>query len=500
MLLSRYGVAVACLAIFGCATRPAQPPDTRCAVAEQSLSEARFTSEPTEQRIAYYLQAAAHSAPLLESETDAIRARETYDAAAAELTALLLSAEGGRWWNRSESVSNGSTAYQLRFAPGMHDKVWDPDFFTSFMLARKVNESHFRKRIRREGVGGELVGVRHPAQRDPFMIPKGIITAPVTAVLAFHGRNATLSLQDPRSRATVSVDGAVHPLAADFSAPFGYYRPPSNFWMGLMAAFRAERYMDKTGLFFTQPYDPDRIPVIFVHGLISTPQMWIRVANEVNDDPVVRARYQYWVFGYPSGNPLAYSALRLRDDLAKLQQIYPGHQPIVLIGHSMGGLVSQMQVTTIDANPHVRRVVFISTPHRGSNMAISSIGAIAMSMIVLPSNLVSEAHQHLAGALPAFTGNQKRLPNSIFSLSPKNPTLLVMDKVPIKCPYHSIIGDRGKGNSPNSTDGVVPYWSSHLDGAQSELIVPSPHGCCELPQTIQESRRILLLNLNSANS
>jgi len=50
---------------------------------------------------------------------------------------------------------------------------------------------------------------------------------------------------------------------------------------------------------------------------------------------------------------------------------------------------------------------------------------------------------------------------------------------PQKCrdiPYHSIIGDRGRGDTPNSSDGVVPYWSSHLDGAQSEKIVPSEHG------------------------
>ena len=159
-----------------------------------------------------------------------------------------------------------------------------------------------------------------------------------------------------------------------------------------MGALRAGHYLSRTGLFFVQPYDPNRIPLICVHGLISTPQMWLRVANQLNADPEVRARYQFWAFSYPTGNPLV-----------------------------------------------------------------------------------------------------------IFSLSPKNPTLLVMDKVPIRVPYHSIIGDRGKGDSPNSTDGVVPYWSSHLDGAQSELIVPGPHGSCELPQTIEELRRILHLNLKTTN-
>jgi triacylglycerol esterase/lipase EstA (alpha/beta hydrolase family) len=289
--------------------------------------------------------------------------------------------------------------------------------------------------------------------------------------------------------------------------------------------------MSKTGLFFAQPYDPDRIPVIFVHGLISTPAMWLRVANQLNGDPVIRTRYQYWVFGYPTGNPLAYSALRFRQDLAKLEQIYPNHRPIVLIGHSLGGLLSQMQVTTItradwvgavgapavklfkslpandpiyqalvfNANPHVNRVVFIATPHRGSNMAVGGIGELGMRLIALPAAVISQVNNEVRSQVTAFSGSGKRLPNVVFSLSPKNPTLLVMDRVRITAPYHSIIGDRGKGNSPNSSDGVVPYWSSHLDGAQSEVIVPGPHGCCELPQTIAELDRILLLNLKAAN-
>jgi hypothetical protein len=70
-----------------------------------------------------------------------------------------------------------------------------------------------------------------------------------------------------------------------------------------------------------------------------------------------------------------------------------------------------------------------------------------------------------------------------------------MDRIPIQVPYHSIIGDRGKGDTPNSSDGVVQYWSSHLKGAQSELIVPGPHGSYSLPVTITELKRILKLHL-----
>jgi hypothetical protein len=51
-------------------------------------------------------------------------------------------------------------------------------------------------------------------------------------------------------------------------------------------------------------------------------------------------------------------------------------------------------------------------------------------------------------------------------------------------PYHSIIGDRGKGDLPNSPDGLVPYWNADLNCAKSELIVPGPiaelHRVCSL--------------------
>jgi hypothetical protein len=89
------------------------------------------------------------------------------------------------------------------------------------------------------------------------------------------------------------------------------------------------------------------------------------------------------------------------------------------------------------------------------------------------------------------------MPTGINGLSPKSPVLRSLDTLPVAVPYHSIIGDRGRGDTPNSSDGVVAYWSSHLDGAQSELIVPGLHGSFALPQTIAELKRILRLHLAS---
>jgi pimeloyl-ACP methyl ester carboxylesterase len=288
--------------------------------------------------------------------------------------------------------------------------------------------------------------------------------------------------------------------------------------------------MEKTGLYFLEPYDPSRIPVVFVHGLMSTPYTWVKTVNGLQQDPEIRKRYQPWVFGYATGNPILYSALRLREELARVDKLYPNHLPYVVVGHSMGGMLTHAQVTTVTrsmwendknmgpfaksvfannssdslvvraltyrANPRIKRVVFICTPHRGSDMASSGLGGLGISLIRLPAQVLTT----MSGALTSseivqLTGSAKRFPNSVWGLKPTNPSFPVVNAPTMSVPYHSIIGDRGKGDCPNCSDGVVPYWSSHLDGAKSETIVPGPHGSAELPQTIAELDQILRLHL-----
>jgi hypothetical protein len=148
------------------------------------------------------------------------------------------------------------------------------------------------------------------------------------------------------------------------------------------------------------------------------------------------------------------------------------------------------------ANPTVRRVIFVATPHRGSSLASGGLGALGMRLIRLPLTVERAITSAMRAALAPNNDPRKyRAPTSIFGLSPKNPLLLALDKLPIEAPHHSIIGDRGRGDSPRSSDGVVPYGSSHLDSAQSELIVPANHGAMNHPKAVAEIRRILLEHL-----
>jgi hypothetical protein len=160
-----------------------------------------------------------------------------------------------------------------------------------------------------------------------------------------------------------------------------------------------------------------------------------------------------------------------------------------------GSLVDR--AVTFEANPKIDRVIFICTPHRGSEMAIGSIGELGMRLISLPADLAGSVINTVGTSLSLVTGSS-RVPNSVTGLSPRNPTLKVLDAHPIEAKHHSIIGDRGKGNTPDSSDGVVEYWSSRQKRALTEKIVPGPHGACEMPETLDELRRLLHLHLKES--
>ncbi len=252
--------------------------------------------------------------------------------------------------------------------------------------------------------------------------------------------------------------------------------------------------------------------------------------NTLREDPDIRRRYQFWVFSYPSGYPYPYSAALLRKELDSVDRAFPNHKGIVLVGHSMGGMVSRLMITDVgdklwrvyfgkspaetnipgstkelleeslifNHRPEVRRIIFICSPHRGANMASNWIGRIGSMLVKPPVFLASIPMSTLtAVATSNPTAMQlNRMPNSIDTLAPNNRFVLEINKFPITSgiPFHTIEGDRGRGDAPNSSDGVVPYWSSHLEGAQSELVVPSKHSAHRNPQAIAEVRRILRLH------
>ena len=154
-------------------------------------------------------------------------------------------------------------------------------------------------------------------------------------------------------------------------------------------------------------------------------------------------------------------------------------------------------------NPRVVRVIFMASPHRGSPMADSFIGFIGNALTRL-NPVLERGFSRLAVANPeAMTPEAAAFYKGRFSavrtLSPKSPALIAVSKLPIEVPYHSVMGQRRPGPKDRGTDGVVPYWSSHLEGARSEVIVRSGHVVFRNPEAVQEVIRILRLELHPSS-
>ena len=279
-----------------------------------------------------------------------------------------------------------------------------------------------------------------------------------------------------------------------------------------------------------ETFDPDKTVILFVHGLMSSPSTWFPLMNHLRADPEIRKNYQFWFYSYPSGYPYPYSAAILRQELDKVEKRFPLKHKMVVIGHSMGGCVSRLLVTDsgmkiwnamytvppeemdirpehkhiltesaiFEHRPEIGRVIFISSPHKGSDLASNWFGRLSTKLVELPSQMASigaeeaKYQRHEPGVLELA-----RFPDSVDTLAPNNDFVLALKDIPITpgIPYHTIAGDRGKGDSPNSSDGVVPYWSSHLPNSQSQKIVPSHHAAHQNDEGIAEVRRILDLHI-----
>lgn len=505
------------------------------ATAEHRLQEARKLESSNPLRaLGYYLDSAHTAYDELRREPGETDSRKLYNFAVARCVAVIESAPLDPW-DRSLSVPGPDGDYVLTSLrhPGADRDPADYTIISSDSLI--VGGTFFEKRITVEGIGAPVVAVGREEKKDfRKTLASRRLYGTATAIIRFSGRHAQLEFYEPLRTERVALNGRTFPLAADFSAPLAVAltseRPDK---LGLIRLLRPEKYAHTAQLVRLQDYDPNRIPIIFVHGLQDTVASWAPMINALREDPEIRRRYQFWVFSYPSGYPYPYSAALFRKELDSVNRAFPNHKGIVLVGHSMGGMVSRLMITDVgdklwrvyfgkspaetplsdeprqlardclifNHRPEVRRVIFICSPHRGADLASNWIGRIGASLVKTPTFFASIPVSLITAATAGPGVMQlKRIPNSIDTLAPNNRFVLEINKFPITpgIPYHQIEGDRGRGDAPKSSDGVVPYWSSHLGAAESELIVPSNHSAHRNPQAIAEVRRILKLHLATA--
>ena len=388
------------------------------------------------------------------------------------------------------------------------------------------------------GLGASVTveGENKPLRGDSKLSSDDRIYYGMTAVLRFEDRIAELSYYDPLERETVSMGGRDYDLAGDFSSPlFVALSSTDVARRQLMGFFNADKVPDSGRLRQLQPYSADKIPVLVIHGLGDSPATWVPVVENLRGYRAIRENYQFWFFSYPSGLPYPIATATLREQLRQARSLYPGHKDMVVIGHSMGGMIARLLMTDsgttlwdafftvppeqlpldpitrekvrrtliFEAEDDIARVLFASASHRGSETANDLIGRIGARLVGNPFSDRQTSKEIEMQIRPEARANCKgRLPNSVELLDPEGTFLQALNPMPVdpSIPFHSLIGDQGKGGNlskiePVSTDGVVPYWSSHMDGAVSEKIIPSKHWTHLHEDGLAEITRVLMLHI-----
>jgi pimeloyl-ACP methyl ester carboxylesterase len=411
---------------------------------------------------------------------------------------------------------------------------WGLEDFDRWICADTLEITGLRHRYRRLGAGVPLVVQRDASSGIPDYLTPEALTRAVTVVLQpspAAGMRGRLLFLDPRTTAEVDVKPGVRaPLAADFTAPFGYLLAQAELHtIENRSLFNADA-AGHQGLYLLEDYDPTRRPLVMVHGLWSSPLTWRDLTNDVFGDPTLNRRYQVWHYIYATGAPLLENARLLRETLTKARRDLDPElddfatRELILIGHSMGGLLSRMSLTasgdamwdTLFVEPfdevephleghvreHVRglyfweplpfvdRAIFIAAPHRGSELADSLIGRIGSAFI----STSDELRDHV-DKIRTRSGVRVEVPTSVDELSGSHPVMRTLIRLPIRegVVYHSVMGDVSGSEDPEKwTDGIVAYRSSHLEGAASELVIRgADHSVHFDPRASAEVRRIL---------
>lgn len=486
-----------------------------------------------------------------------VQVRDTYNHAVQQVATQMFAS-----LSRNDADLRGRELHRVGWtlrvsAPGVRASG-QPSTAHELLPAAAMSFRGLRSIYRREGVGAELVAVmdresapeqvhdRQPeasTSRITSQVWSEMPAPPITVLLHFEGQDldavlttheATFSVHDPYREASATLGRRSLPLAANFTAGYGLWLARSGFSGQSLSTFfgHGARGIKRPHVYLMQPYDPQRRIIVMLHGLASSPEAWVDLANEILGDEVLRQQYQVWQVYYPTNIPTALSHAAIRDALTQtLAQFDPtGQAPasrdLVVIGHSLGGIIARLMVSSAGQEisnlitvqdipgeqrerrdrilkrldtvvhfgplPGVTRAIFIATPHRGTPSAGRRPARWLSSLIRLPGTLMADL---AAVARDANRDIAKiRLPNSIDNLDENDPFVRAVADLPISpvVRYHSIIA-RSDPATPlaDSDDGLVPYRSAHLPDAESELVILSGHRVQNSVPATTEIRRIL---------
>lgn len=392
------------------------------------------------------------------------------------------------------------------------------------------------QRHARIGFGVPLVATSPRCVDRPacaLMPAEGVFRA-VTAWVepaAGHGL-PVLVIGDPDN---ASVPIALGALSVDRSAAYALgARASALNRQGVWGLLGGKKVGLRAGVYLLEDYDPNRRPVVMIHGLGSSPLIWAKTSNAIWGDPLLRQHFQVWHVVYQTNAPLLITRRRIQTYLDAAWRTLdpegddPARQGMVLVGHSMGGVVARLlsadsgevlwsaafnvpleslQVPPADRDviretflfshyPGVDRAIFLAAPHRGAPAADGWLGRVVNRLVGRRAPEL-KALVRLAEAQPTAVREelresylQSRL-NSIVTLRVAQPVRRAGESL-MPHPgvsYHTIAGVLIGEQPPG--DGSVPLDSALLPAASSTLVIYSDHYLYQRGKAIDEVVRIL---------
>ena len=453
--------------------------------------------------------------------TDVVRQRDAEDTGnrcTSLLLDILLSREPQRWTSRSIKVSGTKLDIEFRGAsPTLSGPV-------ALIRADAVSVPPVMGgRHATAGFGISLVAMQPRCTNKPIcqLYPPEGIYRPLTAWVE-PGKLGTphLMMTDPFLHPAITVAGRDIALASDVTAPYAAVFDRAG-GLGRDAIWNLLGGTQSTalqGLYLLEDYDPNKTPIIMLHGLGRSPLVWGRLTNLIFGTPDLRARYQVWHVVYPTSTPILLDRHRVETFLNHGWSVLdpsgtaPARQDVVLIGHSLGAVISRLltadsgevvwnavfdepvgalsgtsaDIATVDslfhfnAYPGIGREIFLAAPHRGSPTADDFIGHLAVHLVRVQAPeldallRVTDANRpHVSAAL--YADYLKEGLSSVSTLRSEQPvsraSQALMPVAGVR--YYTFAGHLPGTNPPG--DGIVPLDSAILAGAQSTTIVNDGH-------------------------
>ncbi|HWX29392.1 MAG TPA: alpha/beta fold hydrolase [Steroidobacteraceae bacterium] len=518
-------------------------PATRAFARCELALRAAQTWDGKEQVLArqYYLVAAREAARLLFPDGKMIhidpfdqkyRLASAFYSLAAGRYFLLLMASGRNWTGDITEVT----------PDGEFNVTFDNDdsdlyayFFSDFTLAWGYRITGLRNRYTRDGIGIPLVARRAPGKGFPLeqFFPAGGYIAPITVYLRFDpddgnippdaahrpAERVRVGLADTRLAEYVCFGRQTLPVAADFTAPYAVQVTRDHSRAAARAAlFGTSVPGSRLGLTISAPWDEAKIPLILVHGLAASAETWRELTNDILGSEELRRRYQIIHYTYATNETFLAAAARFRRELAEFLAVVKYDSSVspklVLIGHSMGGLLAKslavesgnalwdaafrVPAGSLHASDAARRtftdalilkpwtsvglIIFMGTPQHGSDEADGLLGRLSASLLSLPADYVNlsreiglrDPQELQPDVRSRFTSGRM---TSVASLSPRNPLMQAYGGLAIAAgvPFYSIMGTATHDAHGRTSDGYVTVESARLPGSVSDTLLPIRH-------------------------